>query len=162
LKKKSKFFQVTNVAFDNSFLSMSMTLRSNLANDQTSTWSGPSHHSFIDWARITQMHPYFLSMGSTSYAKIFIFTSTLLFSKPKRKKKRLKKDTQTTNQEINIKFVINKWKLKFKISNIISMSQMRMNIKEMIRCIEVKKFSTKSSRDDGHSALSKSQRNYRR
>jgi hypothetical protein len=93
---------------------MSMTLRTNLANVQTSTWTGPSCHSFISWARITQMRSYFLSMGSTSYANTF-FTSTLLISKPKRRKKRFKEDTQATNQEIIIKFFINKWKLKFKI-----------------------------------------------
>jgi hypothetical protein len=107
------------------FLLMSMTLRTNLANVQTSTCTGPSRHSFIGWAWITQMRSYFLSMGSTAYVNIFI-TSTLLFYKPRRKKKRFKDEAEANKQTIFILILTHNQKLKFKISNIKSMSQKQM------------------------------------
>jgi hypothetical protein len=106
---------------------MSMTLRTNLANVQTSAWTGPSRHSFIGWARITQMRRYFLSIGSTSYVNIFI-TSTLLFSKSKRKKKQFKDEAEANKQAIFIIFLTSQQKLNFKIFNIKSKSLMLMVI----------------------------------
>jgi DNA-binding transcriptional regulator YiaG len=98
------------------FLSMAMTLRTTLAYVQTSTWIGPSRHSFIGWARITQMRSY-LSMSQVSYAKTLIHTSTNTISKPRRRKKRYKDVIQATNQKKTEEFFINNWKLKFKILN---------------------------------------------
>jgi hypothetical protein len=102
---------------------MSMALRTNLANVQTSTWTGPSRHSFIGWARITQMRSY-LSMGQVSYAKTLIHTSTNTISKPRRRKKRYKDVIQATNQEKTTEFFINYWKLKLEILNNKSMTLM--------------------------------------
>jgi hypothetical protein len=48
---------------------------------------------------------------------IFIFTSTLLFSKPRRKKKRFKEEVEADKQTIFILILTHNQKLKFEISN---------------------------------------------
>jgi hypothetical protein len=68
-------------------------------------------------------------MGSTSYANIFSFTSTLLFSKQKRRRKRLKEAIEAEKQHVFIIFLIIKWNLKFEISNSKSISMNIINKK---------------------------------
>jgi hypothetical protein len=117
------------------FLSMSMTLRTRLANVHSSTWTGPSRHSFIVWARITQMRSY-LSMGQISFAKTHIHTSNHTINKPRRRKKRYKDDTQATNQEITTEVFINNWMLKIKILNTKSMKLMLITPKKITLAAE--------------------------
>jgi hypothetical protein len=111
------------------FLSSPMQLRAHLANCKTTTWTGPSRHYAIGWVRITQMRSFYLSMGSTSYANIFSFTSTLVFSKQKRRRKRFKEAIEAEKQHVFIIFLTIKWKLKFEISHRKSISMNIINKK---------------------------------
>jgi hypothetical protein len=59
-RTKVKCFFVTTFIF----LSMPMTLRTNLANDQTSTWTGPWRHSSLAWNLVTLLEQKLYSVSN--------------------------------------------------------------------------------------------------
>jgi hypothetical protein len=116
-----------------------MTLRTYLANVKHSNWTGPSRHYFSGWARETQMQSY-LSMGQVSYAKTFIHTTTNIFSKPKRRRKRYKDAIQVANQKKTEEFFIKNWKLKFKILCYKSISMIQFQLTSSLNSISITLF----------------------
>jgi hypothetical protein len=133
-----------------SFLSCPMQVRTHLATCKTAIWISPSHHTIFRWVQVTHFGSKLQMVSFRFFNKHFSQSSTYQFSKPRRRKKRIKETIEANIQKFFIIILSSKRKFNFEDSNIFSMSLNTMLKKNQHFLEQNLPFRIKSCYSQGH------------